>query len=92
MKGFCTQTTDTRWLPRCPQCRAEAKRVFTRRSKQEAKLKIVNLQQENLELEAELDDQEDVCDEIWAKKLAYEQNIEDLLHEREVLHQLTMNN
>ena len=92
MKGFCTQTTDTRWLPRCPQCRAEAKRVFARRSKQKAKLKIVNLQQENLELEAELDDQEDVCDEIWAEKLAYEQNIEDLLHEREVLHQLTMNN
>ena len=64
-----------------------AKRVFARRSKEKA-----NLQQENLELEAELDDHEDACDEIWAKKLAYEQKIEDLLLERELLRQLTMKN
>ena len=52
-------------------------------------MKIVNLQQESIELEAQLDDQEDVCDEIWAEKLAYEQSIEELLRERELLCQLT---
>ena len=61
--------------PQCTQCRAEAKRVFARRSKQKAKLKIVNLQQESIELEAQLDDQEEVCNEIWAEKLAFEQSI-----------------
>ena len=51
-------------------------------------MKIVNLQQESIELEAQLDDQEDVCDKIWAEKLAYEQRIEELLRERELLRQL----
>jgi hypothetical protein len=73
--------------PQCTQCRAGAKRVFARRSKQKAKLKIANLQQESTMLENQLDHQEEICDKIWADKLAYDQSIEELLQERELLRQ-----
>ena len=50
-------------------------------------LKIANLQQESTMLENQLDHQEEICDEIWAEKLAYDQSIEELLQERELLRQ-----
>ena len=43
-------------------------------------------------LETELNDHEDACDEIWAEKLAYEQEIDELLLRREQLRELLMNN
>ena len=82
----CTQ------VPRCPDCKAESKRVFARRSKLKAKQRIEDLQQESLELETELDDHEVTCDEIWAKKLAYEQEIEELILQREQNRETFMNN
>jgi hypothetical protein len=45
-----------------------------------------------LVLETELDDHEDTCDEIWAEKLAYEQEIDELLLKRELTRQLLMKN
>ena len=38
-------------------------------------------------LENQLAQQEEICDEIWAEKLAYDQSIEELLQERELLRQ-----
>ena len=76
---------------RCTQCRAEAKRVFVRRSKLQAKLRLANLQQESNMLENQLDHQEEISDEIWAEKLAYNQCIEELQQKREQLRQ-QMNN
>ena len=38
-------------------------------------------------LENQLDHQEEICDEIWAEKLVYDQSIEELLQERELLRQ-----
>ena len=69
--------------PRCRDCRAESNRVFARRSKLKAKKRIEDLQQESLELETELDDHEESCDEIWAEKLAYEHEVEELIRKRE---------
>ena len=43
-------------------------------------------------LETELNDHEDACDEIWAEKLAYEQEIDELLLKRELTRQLLMKN
>ena len=36
-------------------------------------------------LETELDDHDAACDKIWAEKLAYEQDIDELLLRREQL-------
>ena len=58
-------------------------RVFARRSKLKAKKRIEDLQQESLELETELDDHEESCDEIWAEKLVYEHEVEELIQKRE---------
>ena len=43
-------------------------------------------------LETELDDQDAACDEIWAEKLAYEQEIDELTLRREHFCELLMKN
>ena len=68
--------------PRCRDCRKESNRVFARRSKLKTKKQVEDLQRESLELETELDDHKESCDEIWAEKLAYEHEVEELIPKR----------
>jgi hypothetical protein len=72
----------------CPKCKQEANRVHARRSKNKAKLKPVDLEMENAILEIELVDKEVELNEIWAEKLAYYQELDELLLQRDQLREM----